>query len=48
MLRDNANLETIKAVCQDGVLTVKVEKLPPLEPKKPKIIQVKFAQLKML
>ncbi|KAK1358745.1 17.3 kDa class II heat shock protein-like [Heracleum sosnowskyi] len=39
VLCDNANLETIKAVCQDGVLTVTVEKLPPLEPKKPKIIQ---------
>ncbi|KAK1358747.1 17.3 kDa class II heat shock protein-like [Heracleum sosnowskyi] len=43
VLPENANLETIKAVCQDGVLTVTVEKLPPPEPKKPKIIEVKIA-----
>ncbi|KAK8958154.1 17.9 kDa class II heat shock protein [Platanthera guangdongensis] len=40
-LPDNANLETISAVCRDGVLTVTVEKLPPPEPKKPKTIEVK-------
>ncbi|KAK8949326.1 17.9 kDa class II heat shock protein [Platanthera zijinensis] len=40
-LPDNANIETISAVCRDGVLTVTVEKLPPPEPKKPKTIQVK-------
>lgn len=39
----NANLENINAVCQDGVLAVTVEKLPPPEPKKPKTIEVKIA-----
>ncbi|KAL8097007.1 hypothetical protein AgCh_030189 [Apium graveolens] len=39
-LPENANLETVKAVYQDGVLTVTVDKLPPLEPKKPKIIEM--------
>lgn len=43
VLPENANLEAIKAICQDGVLTVTVEKLPPPEPKKPKIIDVKIA-----
>ncbi|XP_072964654.1 17.1 kDa class II heat shock protein-like [Typha angustifolia] len=42
-LPENANLEAISAVCQDGVLTVTVEKLPPPEPKKPKTIEVKIA-----
>ncbi|WOH05275.1 hypothetical protein DCAR_0624690 [Daucus carota subsp. sativus] len=40
---ENANLENIKAVCQDGVLSVTVEKLPPPEPKKPKTIEVQIA-----
>ncbi|KAJ0626185.1 putative small heat shock protein HSP20 [Helianthus annuus] len=39
-LPENANTDKISAVCQDGVLTVTVEKLPPLEPKKSKTIQV--------
>lgn len=43
VLPENANLEKIKAVCKDGVLTVTVEKLPPPEPKKLKIIEVKIA-----
>lgn len=43
VLPDNANTEKISAVCQDGVLTVTVEKLPPPEPKKPKTIEVKIA-----
>ncbi|KAJ3692013.1 hypothetical protein LUZ60_012363 [Juncus effusus] len=43
VLPENANLETVSAVCQDGVLNVKVEKLPPPEPKKPKTIEVKVA-----
>ncbi|KAL1827290.1 hypothetical protein ACET3Z_005702 [Daucus carota] len=43
ILPENANLEAIKAVCQDGVLTVTVDKLPPPEPKKPKTIQVQIA-----
>ena len=41
-LPENANTDKISAVCQDGVLTVTVEKLPPPEPKKPKTIEVKI------
>ncbi|KAI3778605.1 hypothetical protein L2E82_07986 [Cichorium intybus] len=40
-LPENANTEKISAICQDGVLAVTVEKLPPPEPKKPKTIQVR-------
>ncbi|XP_040996318.1 17.9 kDa class II heat shock protein-like [Juglans microcarpa x Juglans regia] len=43
VLPENANADAISAVCQDGVLTVTVEKLPPPEPKKPKKIEVKIA-----
>ncbi|KAJ6733017.1 HEAT-SHOCK PROTEIN 20 FAMILY MEMBER [Salix koriyanagi] len=43
VLPENANTDAISAVCQDGVLTVCVEKLPPPEPKKPKTIEVKVA-----
>ncbi|KAL8522284.1 hypothetical protein ACS0TY_012424 [Phlomoides rotata] len=43
VLPENANTDKISAVCQDGVLTVTVEKLPPPEPKKPKTIEVKIA-----
>lgn len=43
VLPENANTETVSAVCRDGVLTVTVEKLPPPEPKKPKTIEVKIA-----
>ncbi|KAJ6828679.1 putative 18.0 kDa class II heat shock protein [Iris pallida] len=42
-LPENANAEGVSAVCQDGVLTVTVQKLPPPEPKKPKTIEVKIA-----
>ncbi|KAL4563942.1 hypothetical protein LXL04_027991 [Taraxacum kok-saghyz] len=42
-LPENANMEKISAICQDGVLTVTVEKLPPPVPKKPKTIQVQVA-----
>ncbi|XP_071729725.1 17.9 kDa class II heat shock protein-like [Rutidosis leptorrhynchoides] len=42
-LPENANTDKISAICQDGVLTVTVEKLPPPEPKKPKMIQVQVA-----
>ncbi|XP_010925395.1 17.3 kDa class II heat shock protein [Elaeis guineensis] len=42
-LPDNANTDAISAVCQDGVLTVTIQKLPPPEPKKPKTIEVKIA-----
>ncbi|KAL4301518.1 hypothetical protein HN51_052937 [Arachis hypogaea] len=40
---DNANKDTISALCTDGVLTVTVQKLPPPEPKKAKTIEVKSA-----
>ncbi|KAL5982482.1 hypothetical protein ACLOJK_016555 [Asimina triloba] len=40
-LPENANADAISAVCQDGVLTVTVEKIPPPEPKKPKTVEVK-------
>ncbi|XP_077250078.1 17.3 kDa class II heat shock protein-like [Tasmannia lanceolata] len=43
VLPENANTDAISAVCQDGVLTVTVDKLPPPEPKKPKTIEVKIA-----
>ena len=43
VLPENANTDKISAVCQDGVLTVTVEKLPPPEPKKPKTTKVKIA-----
>ncbi|KAE8676009.1 18.8 kDa class II heat shock protein [Hibiscus syriacus] len=42
-LPENANTDKISAVCQDGVLRVTVEKLPPPQPKKPKTIVVKVA-----
>ena len=41
VLPENANVDAISAVCQDGVLTVTVQKLPPPEPKKPKVVEVK-------
>ncbi|KAL0297190.1 UNVERIFIED_CONTAM: class II heat shock protein [Sesamum radiatum] len=40
-LPEDANTDKITAVCEDGVLTVTVEKVPPPEPKKPKRIEVK-------
>ncbi|KAI9106915.1 hypothetical protein K1719_022443 [Acacia pycnantha] len=43
VLPENANTDAISAVCQDGVLIVTVQKLPPPEPKKPKTIEVKIA-----
>lgn len=43
VLPENANTDTITAVCKDGVLTVTVQKLPPPEPKKPKTIDVTVA-----
>ncbi|KAI3701812.1 hypothetical protein L6452_27169 [Arctium lappa] len=42
-LPENANMEKISAICEDGVLTVTVEKIPPPEPKKPRLIQVEVA-----
>lgn len=41
-LPENADVDKTSAVCQDGVLTVTVEKVPPPEPKKPKTIEVKI------
>ncbi|KAL2317956.1 hypothetical protein Fmac_031832 [Flemingia macrophylla] len=41
VLPENANTDSISALCQDGVLTVTVQKLPPPEPKKPRTIEVK-------
>ncbi|CAN0918479.1 17.2 kDa class II heat shock protein [Linum grandiflorum] len=43
VLPENANTDSITAVCKDGVLTVTVEKVPPPEPKKPKTIHVQIA-----
>ncbi|TKY58020.1 17.9 kDa class II heat shock protein [Spatholobus suberectus] len=43
VLPKNANTNAISAVCQVGVLSVTVHKLPPPEPKKPKTIEVKVA-----
>ncbi|KAL1552321.1 17.3 kDa class II heat shock protein-like [Salvia divinorum] len=43
VLPENADTDKISAVCQDGVLTVTVAKLPPPEPKKPRTIEVKIA-----
>ncbi|KAI3783330.1 hypothetical protein L1987_42408 [Smallanthus sonchifolius] len=42
-LPENANTDKISVICQDGMLTVTVEKRPPQEPKKPKTIQVQVA-----
>ncbi|KFK25479.1 hypothetical protein AALP_AA8G119800 [Arabis alpina] len=42
-LPENTDLDKISAVCNDGVLKVTVQKLPPPEPKKPKTIQVQVA-----
>ncbi|OIV98145.1 hypothetical protein TanjilG_12181 [Lupinus angustifolius] len=41
VLPENANTDAVSAVCQDGVLSVTVQKLPPPQPKKPKTIEVK-------
>ncbi|KAF6173441.1 hypothetical protein GIB67_027136 [Kingdonia uniflora] len=41
VLPENANTDKVSAVCQDGVLTVSVEKLPPPETKKPRTIEVR-------
>ncbi|XP_057427674.1 17.9 kDa class II heat shock protein-like [Lotus japonicus] len=43
VLPENANTDAVSAVCQDGVLSVTVQKLPPPEPKKPRTIEVKVA-----
>ncbi|KAG6521114.1 17.0 kDa class II heat shock protein-like [Zingiber officinale] len=42
-LPDNANVDAISAVCQNGVLTVTVQKVPPPEPKKPKTIEIRVS-----
>ncbi|CAL0305182.1 unnamed protein product [Lupinus luteus] len=43
VLPENTNTDDVFAVCQDGVLSVTVQKLPPPQPKKPKTIEVKVA-----
>jgi len=43
VLPQNANTDAVSAVCQDGVLSVYVEKLPPPQPKKSKTIEIKVA-----
>ncbi|KAL6523964.1 hypothetical protein OROMI_031059 [Orobanche minor] len=40
VLPENADKEKLSAVCENGVLTVTVEKSPPPQPKKPKVIEV--------
>ncbi|KAJ4782233.1 hypothetical protein LUZ62_066490 [Rhynchospora pubera] len=40
-LPDNVNLDSITAEYKDGVLTVTVQRLPPPEPKKPRLVEVK-------
>ncbi|KAG8381772.1 hypothetical protein BUALT_Bualt05G0007400 [Buddleja alternifolia] len=41
VLPDNADKERVSAICEDGVLTVMVEKSPPPRPKTPRVIEVK-------
>ena len=44
VLPENADVESgVTAECKDGVLTVRVSKKPPPEPKKPKVVQVQVA-----
>ncbi|RCV04833.1 hypothetical protein SETIT_1G032700v2 [Setaria italica] len=40
-LPESADLDNIRAEYKDGVLTVTVDKKPPPEPKKPRVVQVK-------
>ncbi|KAH7523855.1 17.1 kDa class II heat shock protein [Ziziphus jujuba] len=42
VLPENADIDKISAVSQDGVLTVTVAKKPPPEPKKPKTVEVQI------
>ncbi|KAF6152343.1 hypothetical protein GIB67_005997 [Kingdonia uniflora] len=42
VLPENANIDKISAACEDGVLSVTVEKLPPPEPKKPRTIEIRI------
>ncbi|GJM90609.1 hypothetical protein PR202_ga06909 [Eleusine coracana subsp. coracana] len=39
-LPESADLDSVKAEYKDGVLTVTVDKKPPPEPKKPRVVQV--------
>lgn len=41
VLPENSNVDAVSAKCENGVLTVKVEKLPP--PPKPKTVEVSVA-----
>ncbi|KAF0912990.1 hypothetical protein E2562_019791 [Oryza meyeriana var. granulata] len=40
-LPDSADLDSVRAEYKDGVLTVTVQKKPPPEPKKPRVVEVK-------
>lgn len=42
-LPKNVDLEKISASSEDGVLTVKVPKIPPPDPEKPRTIEVQFS-----
>ncbi|KAF2304296.1 hypothetical protein GH714_029581 [Hevea brasiliensis] len=44
VLPENANADAISAVCQDGVLTVTVEKLPPPEPRSPRPLRLRLLE----
>jgi HSP20 family protein len=42
-LPESADLDGVRAEYKDGVLTVTVDKKPPPEPKKPRVVEVKVA-----
>ncbi|KAL6888242.1 hypothetical protein ACP4OV_009268 [Aristida adscensionis] len=42
-LPESADLDSVRAEYRDGVLTVTVDKKPPPEPKKPRVVQVHVA-----
>jgi HSP20 family protein len=43
-LPESADLDSIRAAYKDGVLTVTVDKKPPPEPKKPRVVQVTLGE----
>jgi HSP20 family protein len=45
-LPEGADVDSIKAEYKDGVLTVTVDKKPPPEPKKPRVVQVEVGEHK--
>ncbi|KAL5071595.1 hypothetical protein RYX36_022482 [Vicia faba] len=42
VLPENANTDAVSAVCQDGVLSVTVEKLPPLNLRSPELLRLRL------